>query len=193
MFDDRLLVGGAGMAGERVARGTDLGYGGVLIGWSPRRGGSGLGRGLVGSGRGTVMLPIDGGCWWPRADPRVAAGARSRRTIRRAWPALVPGASRPFVREDFRPRAAGERQTKVTSHVSVDIAAGYRLIGMADARDALTAPPPALASNSAGRSDPTTGEVGSDTEVNASQLRGRAPGRTLALRTMVSPFGSDPE
>jgi hypothetical protein len=126
VFDDRLLVGGAGYWLANGSRGTDLGYGGVLIGWTtaPARIRFGA-RGLVGGGRSTLTLPIDGRV--PVGRDLVARfGARSTVPLPGARPSIR-------VREDFlvlEPQV--NAVTKVTSHLAVDVAAGYRLIGMAD-------------------------------------------------------------
>jgi hypothetical protein len=94
VFDDRLLIGGAGYWLANGSRGTDLGYGGVLIGWTtaPARIRFGA-RSLVGGGRATLALPIDSQLLVSRVpDPRVAAGARdlvarfgARSTALPAW------------------------------------------------------------------------------------------------------------
>jgi hypothetical protein len=121
VIDDTLLIGGAGYWLADGARGSDLKYGGVMIGWTTAPGRIRFGaRGLVGGGSGTLPVTL---------GSRIAARFGGR------TPPLVSIASVPAfrVREEFfvfEPQASAV--AKVASHIAVDVAAGYRLVGMAD-------------------------------------------------------------
>src|SRR6185436_8954959 len=60
VIDDRLLIGGAGYWLANGTRGSELRYGGVMIGWTTAPGRIRFGaRGLVGGGSGTLALSLD--------------------------------------------------------------------------------------------------------------------------------------
>src|SRR5689334_16471714 len=140
VLEEHLLIGGAGYWLANGSQGTDLRYGGLVVGWqtAPARIRFGA-RGLVGGGQGTLGVPFD-----RVVDPRVAAAVRDARTIAAPivarfggrTPALVQGSvpTTVRVREEFfvfEPQV--NALTRVTDHVAVDLAVGYRMIGMADA------------------------------------------------------------
>lgn len=141
VIDDKLLIGGAGYWLASGPRGSDLKYGGVMVGWTtaPARIRFGA-RGLVGGGSGTLALSLDNRIDGRIPDPRMlAAGIRDVRDFGARFgvrvPPLLP--SRPLpafrVHEDFfvfEPQVSAV--TKVTDHLAVDVAAGYRLVGLAD-------------------------------------------------------------
>ena len=142
VIDDQLLIGGAGYWLANGERGTELRYGGVMVGWTTAPGRIRFGaRGLVGGGSGTVALSLDDRIGGRIQDPRIlGAGMRDIRDIGARFgvrmPPLIPVGSIPSFRvhEDFfvfEPQV--NVVTKVTGHIAVDVAAGYRLIGLADA------------------------------------------------------------
>lgn len=129
VIDERLLVGAAAYGLVNGHHGDDLIYGGLLVGWStPADARIAFGaRALTGVGRATLAIdtpiafggggrfPIDGR-FGP--DPRLAP---TLRTIRiRAQDDL-------FV---FEPQAT--LALKIASHVGLEWAAGYRLVGFDD-------------------------------------------------------------
>jgi len=137
VLDDHLLIGGAGYWMTNGSRGTDLRYGGLVVGWQTAPGRIRFGaRGLVGGGQGTLAVPFD-----RVSDPRVAARVRDARPVvarfgARGDPAIVPPSGTVpsvRVRDDFmvfEPQV--NAVARITNHIAVDVAAGYRLIGLAD-------------------------------------------------------------
>jgi hypothetical protein len=123
LFDDKLFLGGAGYWLLNAGHGEELGYGGVLLGWStPQLGGVRVGvRGLIGGGSGRLVRDV--------------TFLRDVRDPRR--PALTGGSSptraRLLVRDDF---FVFEPQANVTAspfeHVGVNLAGGYRLTALTD-------------------------------------------------------------
>jgi len=143
VIDDRLMIGGAGYWLVNGTRGTELRYGGVMVGWTTAPGRIRFGaRGLVGGGSGTLSVSLADRLGGRLPDPRiVSTGIRDARDIAARFGVRVPpltpvGSLLPSVRvrEDFfvfEPQISAV--TKVTNHIAVDVAAGYRVIGMADA------------------------------------------------------------
>lgn len=123
-IDDTLFLGAAGYWLVNGSDGDALAYGGLLAGWSTPLGNRirfGA-RGLVGGGRATLSTA---GNVLRRGD----------RFDRRGRGASLP-ARRALAREDFfvfEPQA--DLLTRVTDHVSLHWAAGYRLTAFADALD----------------------------------------------------------
>lgn len=147
VFDDHLLIGGAGYWLANGTRGTELQYGGVMVGWTTAPGRIRFGaRGLVGGGSGSLAVSLADRLGGRIPDPRmVTAGVRDVRDIAARFgvraPPLVPTGSLPSsgslpsirVREDFfvfEPQLSAV--TKVTGHLAVDVAAGYRLTSGAE-------------------------------------------------------------
>lgn len=123
LFDDKLLIGGAGYWLLNAGRGQELGYGGLLLGWStPELGGVRIGaRGLIGGGSGRLARDVT----FLRSvrDPRrPTTGGATQTTVR------------VLARDDF---FVFEPQVGVTvspfQHVGVNLAGGYRLTGLTDA------------------------------------------------------------
>ena len=123
LFDDTLFIGGAGYWLLNAGRGEELGYGGVLLGWStPQLGGVRVGlRSLIGGGSGRLARDV--------------TFLRNARDPRR--PALTgeatPATARLLVRDDF---FVFEPQVNVTAspfeHVGINLAGGYRLTALTD-------------------------------------------------------------
>lgn len=141
VIDDRLLIGGAGYWLANGGRGTELRYGGVMIGWTTAPGRIRFGaRGLVGGGSGTLAVSLADRLGGPIPDPRFAsAGVRNVSDIAARFgvrvPPLIPAGSLPSfrIREDFfvfEPQLSAA--TKVTDHIAVDVAAGYRVTAGAE-------------------------------------------------------------
>jgi len=133
LVDDVLFAGGAVYWLPDGKDGTRLTYGGALFGWSSSPshrlrfgGGSLVGVGSARLASDFTILPRDLG---PRHDGRSILVTRPDGTH----------VVRALVRDDFfvfEPQAS--LNTRVTNHVSVDWAAGYRFVGFTDAlRDRL--------------------------------------------------------
>lgn len=142
VFDDRLLIGGAGYWLANGTRGTELRYGGVMVGWMTAPGRIRFGaRGLVGGGSGTLTMSFADRPGGRMPDPRMmTAGIPDVRDFGARFgvrvPPLIPNGSLPSfrVREEFfvfEPQVSAV--TKVTGHIAIDVAAGYRLTGGAEA------------------------------------------------------------
>ena len=141
VMDDRLLIGGAGYWLTNGARGTELRYGGVMVGWTTAPGRIRFGaRGLVGGGSGTLAvslvnrlggrLPYPGATSQTLQDVTTIAARFGVRV-----PPLAPLGMLPSirVREEFfvfEPQVSAV--TRVTDHLAVDVAAGYRLTAGAE-------------------------------------------------------------
>lgn len=128
VLDDVLFIGGAGYWLVNGSRGDELAYGGVLIGWSaPERAGVRFGgRGLVGVGSATLGrdITIPGGV---RAAGIRFGGPQSRQPS---------GTFRLLARDDFfvfEPEVTAG--ASLFRHVGLNIGAGYRVTGFADALD----------------------------------------------------------
>ena len=146
VIEDALFVGGAGYWLVNGSGGDELAYGGLLAGWSVPLGSRirfGA-RGLVGGGHATLGTDVDvrrgGGGFSGFSgfngrgnDPRFMRFGASTR----GGPASVPISTfRVRARDDFfvfEPQA--DLLTRVTDHVSVNWAAGYRLTGFTDVLD----------------------------------------------------------
>ena len=123
-FDDTVFVGAAGYWLVNGSDGDALAYGGLLTGWSTPLGdrirfGA---RGLIGGGRATLGTDVD----------FLRGAGRFNRRGRRASPPI----RRALARDDFfvfEPQA--DLLTRVTDHLSLHWAAGYRLTAFADALD----------------------------------------------------------
>lgn len=139
VIDDRLFIGGAGYWLANGTRGNELRYGGVMVGWTTAPGRIRFGaRGLVGAGSGTLTMSLADRLGRPFADPRTVAASDPRGIAARFGVRVPPlgaiGALPSFrVREDFfvfEPQV--NAVTRLTDHVAIDVAAGYRVIGLAD-------------------------------------------------------------
>ena len=139
-IENVLFVGGAGYWLVGGSRGDELAYGGLLVGWSAPLGSRirfGV-RGLVGGGRATLATDIDISRGIGRFnnhgnDPRIPGfGTDNRGRGARTPPSNVRVRRRDefFV---FEPQA--DLITRVTEHVSVNWAAGYRLTALTDVLD----------------------------------------------------------
>lgn len=140
LFDEQLLVAGALYALTNLGRGTDLTYGGLLVGWTtaPEHRVRFGARTLVGFGEATLPVTIQGYPYpVPYYDPRsfVRFGGRFPQ------PPPIPGSTSYTVR--VRDTVAvlepeGSVSARLTGHVAVEFAAGYRVTGLSDAlRDRL--------------------------------------------------------
>ena len=139
-IEDALFVGGAGYWLVNGSGGDELAYGGLLIGWSTPLGSRFRfgARSLVGAGRATLGTDVDvrrtGGRFNNRGnDPRITRfGANTR-----GRGAGTPLSNIRVHRRDeffvFEPQA--DLITRVTDHVSVNWAAGYRLTALTDVLD----------------------------------------------------------
>ena len=110
VIDDHLLIGGAGYRLANGTRGTELRYGGVMVGWTTAPGRIRFGaRGLVGGGSGTLPVSLADRVGGRLPDPHiVSAGVRDARDIAARFgvrvPPLIPSGSllpSVRVREDF--------------------------------------------------------------------------------------------
>jgi hypothetical protein len=116
-FDETLFVGAAGYWLVDGSPGEELGYGGLMLGWSvPRTSPVRVGvRGLIGGGTATLARDLT----LLRA-PRGPSGAP-----------VTPTAFRVFERDDF---FVFEPQVGVAAHVlphvALNVAGGYRLTGL---------------------------------------------------------------
>lgn len=122
VVDERLLVGAAACTLVNGHHGDDLVYGGLIVGWStpPDRRIAFGGRALTGVGRATLAVDVpiafEGGRF--PVDSRLGAPTRLIRI--RAQDDL-------FV---FEPQAS--LAVTLASHVGLEWAAGYRLVGLDD-------------------------------------------------------------
>ncbi len=133
VFDEALMIGGAGYWLVSGSRGEELAYGGLLVGWSAPERVVGIrfgARGLVGVGSGTLGrdISIRGG---PVAIP-------DRRIRFGGLPGSQPGSStvRILARDDFfvfEPQVTAGAD--LFRHVTLNLGAGYRLTGFTDALD----------------------------------------------------------
>ncbi len=123
-MDDTLFIGAAGYWLVNGSGGDELGYGGLLTGWSTPLGNRirfGA-RGLIGGGRATLGTDV---------DVLLGAGRFNHRGRAASLQNL-----RGLARDDFfvfEPQA--DLLTRMTNHVSLHWAAGYRLTAFADVLD----------------------------------------------------------
>jgi hypothetical protein len=134
MLDDQILIGGAVYTLTNLSRGTDLTYGGLLVGWmssSGRRVRFG-GRALAGVGEGALPTTVVRfGHGRPQAPPPVPQSTSVSVQVRDGFAVLEPEA---------------DVSARLTDHVTVGFAAGYRLTGATDLlRDRLNGMTGALA------------------------------------------------
>ena len=139
VIEDVLFVGGAGYWLVNGSGGDELAYGGLLVGWSTPLGSRirfGA-RGLVGVGQATLGTNVDirrgrGGFNGRGTDRRIRFGTRARDGVAGTARSTIRVRARDefFV---FEPQA--DLLTRVTDHVSVNWAAGYRLTRLTDALD----------------------------------------------------------
>ncbi len=139
-LDGTLFIGGAGYWLVNGSGGDELAYGGVLTGWSMpagRRIRFGA-RGLVGFGRATLGTDLDitrglndprgfGGRGDGRGDIRFGTTGRGGTQV---------SSIRVRARDDFfvfEPQA--DVLTRITDHIGLNWAAGYRLTALTDALD----------------------------------------------------------
>ena len=140
VFDEALMIGGAGYWLVSGSRGEELAYGGLLVGWSAPERVVGIrfgARGLVGVGSGTLGrdISIRGG---PVAIPdrRIRFGG-----VTGSQPGSLPAASptvRILARDDFfvfEPQVTAGADLFLSRHVTLNLGAGYRLTGFTDALD----------------------------------------------------------
>ena len=137
VFDEALMIGGAGYWLVNGSRGEELAYGGLLVGWSAPERVVGIrfgARGLVGVGSGTLGrdLGIRGG---PVGIPdrRIRFGG-----VTGGQPGSLPASStvRILARDDFfvfEPQVTAGAD--LFRHVTLNLGAGYRLTGFTDALD----------------------------------------------------------
>jgi hypothetical protein len=123
LIDGSLFLGGAGYWLANGSHGDELGYGGFMLGWTMPAGSRIRfgGRGLVGFGVGQLGQ-----------DVQVVRG----RTSGGRGGAPQIGTVRVLASEDFfvfEPQA--DFVTRLSTHVGVNLAAGYRLTGFADHLD----------------------------------------------------------
>ena len=140
VIEDALFVGGAGYWLVNSSGGDELAYGGLLAGWSMPLGSRirvGA-RGLVGAGRATLGTDVD----FRRGAGGFSRRGTDRRRITRFGTstgrgvARTPAMFRVQARDDFfvfEPQA--DILTRVTDHLSVNWAAGYRLTALTDVLD----------------------------------------------------------
>ena len=137
LFDETLMIGGAGYWLVNGSRGDELAYGGLLVGWSAPERVVGIrfgARGLVGVGSGTLGrdITIRGG---PVAlpDRRIRFGGAAV-----SQPGSLPAPSniRILARDDFfvfEPQVTAG--ANLFRHITLNLGAGYRLTGFTDALD----------------------------------------------------------
>ena len=137
LFDETLMIGGAGYWLVNGSRGDELAYGGLLVGWSAPERVVGIrfgARGLVGVGSGTLGrdITIRGG---PVAlpDRRIRFGG-----VAGSQPGSLPAPSniRILARDDFfvfEPQVTAG--ANLFRHITLNLGAGYRLTGFTDALD----------------------------------------------------------
>jgi hypothetical protein len=130
ILGDALFVGGAGYWLVNGSGGDELAYGGLVAGWSMPAGARLRfgGRGLVGFGSGELGT-----------DVAVTRGVSDGRRGGRSPVRITDPASRTVrfaVRDDFfvfEPQV--DALARVTDHIGVHLAGGYRLTGATDALD----------------------------------------------------------
>jgi len=137
VFDESLMIGGAGYWLVNGSRGDELAYGGLLVGWSVPERVVGIrfgARGMVGVGSGTLGrdISIRGG---PVGIPdrRIRFGGSTG-----SQPASLPAPSsiRILARDDFfvfEPQVTAG--ANLFRHITLNLGAGYRLTGFTDALD----------------------------------------------------------
>jgi hypothetical protein len=137
VFDETLMIGGAGYWLVNGSRGDELAYGGLLVGWSAPERVVGIrfgARGLVGVGSGTLGrdITIRGG---PAGIPdrRIRFGGATG-----SQPGGLPAPSsiRILARDDFfvfEPQVTAG--ASLFRHITLNLGAGYRLTGFTDALD----------------------------------------------------------
>ena len=137
LFDETLMIGGAGYWLVNGSRGDELAYGGLLVGWSVPERVVGIrfgARGLVGAGSGTLGrdITIRGGPV-ELPDRRIRFGG-----IAGSQPGSLPAPSniRILARDDFfvfEPQVTAG--ANLFRHITLNFGAGYRLTGFTDALD----------------------------------------------------------
>lgn len=141
VIEDTLFVGGAGYWLVNGSGGDELAYGGLLAGWSIPLGSRirfGV-RGLVGGGRATLGTDVDlrrGAGGFNRRGPDPRGITRFGINTRGGAASTPTTAFRVRARDDFfvfEPQA--DLLTRVTDHMSVNWAAGYRLTALTDVLD----------------------------------------------------------
>jgi hypothetical protein len=152
LLDEQLLIGGALYTLTNLGRATDLTYGGLLVGWmtAPAHRVRFGARSLVGFGEGEIPVTIQG---YPGPLYYSPAGDPSRDVVRFGGgrlpqPVPLPPTSVTVrVRDSFAVlEPEGSISARVTSHIAVEFAAGYRVTGFSDAlRDRLNGVTGALA------------------------------------------------
>jgi hypothetical protein len=137
VFDETLMIGGAGYWLANGSRGNELAYGGLLVGWSvpDRVVGIRFGaRGLVGVGSGTLGrdITIRGGpAGIPDRPIRFGGVTGSQPGSLPASPGI-----RILARDDFfvfEPQVTAG--ANLFRHITLSLGAGYRLTGFTDALD----------------------------------------------------------
>jgi hypothetical protein len=124
LLDGNILVGGAGYGLTNGKNGTEMGYGGAVLGWSMHtdRAIAFGARALVGGGRAKIAETLT-------AYPVDFDGRRHNDILQRISPTNL----RVIFRQNFVvAEPQGDVILRVARHVRVDIGAGYRLIGGAD-------------------------------------------------------------
>jgi hypothetical protein len=141
VIEDTLFVGGAGYWLVNGSGGDELAYGGLLAGWSMPLGSRirfGV-RSLVGGGRATLGTDVDfrrGAGGFNRRGPDPRGITRFGINTRGGAASTLPTTFRVRARDDFfvfEPQA--DLLTRVTDHMSVNWAAGYRLTALTDVLD----------------------------------------------------------
>jgi hypothetical protein len=137
VFDETLMIGGAGYWLVNGSGGDELAYGGLLVGWSVPERVVGIrfgARGLVGVGSGTLGrdITVRGG---PVGIPdrRIRFGG-----VTGSQPGSLPASPsiRILARDDFfvfEPQVTAG--ANLFRHISLNLGAGYRLTGFTDALD----------------------------------------------------------
>lgn len=137
VFDETLMIGGAGYWLVNGSRGEELAYGGLLVGWSAPERAVGIrfgARGLVGVGSGTLGRDFSiRGSPVGIPDRRIRFGG-----VTGSQPGSLPALStvRILARDDFfvfEPQVTAGAD--LFRHVSLNLGAGYRLTGFTDALD----------------------------------------------------------
>ena len=138
VFDEALMIGGAGYWLVNGSRGEELAYGGLLVGWSAPERVVGIrfgARGLVGVGSGTLGRDIS----HPRRSRRNTGPPHSFWRTNGQPAGSLPAASstvRILARDDFfvfEPQVTAGAD--LFRHVTLNLGAGYRLTGFTDALD----------------------------------------------------------
>jgi hypothetical protein len=141
-IEDALFIGGAGYWLVNGSRGDTLAYGGVLAGWSMPLGSRIRlgGRGLVGLGRATLATELDfagglaGGPGWGSGGIRPGGTGGVTRFGAGGRRGTQVSTIRVRARDDFfvfEPQA--DVLTRITGHIGLHWAAGYRLTALTDA------------------------------------------------------------